>query len=368
MHPEAGWLDSKNITGPDADLLRRCIPQQYEVMGKVSQGGMGAIYKVKNRYTGTPYALKVVRQNSGLETASPERFTLEAKAASSLNHPNICRVCDFGMTGDTPYLVMEWIDGISLQRKVDRDGPVPLNEALSLFQQIAQALEHAHAHKVVHRDLKPDNVMLTRASDSGQTQVHIVDFGLAKVLSDAEGYAANEGLTRSGMIMGSPLYMSPEQARGFEVDPRTDVYSLGCLMYMALTGTPPFRGISVVDTITKHLHEQPPPIDANLKIPADLQNIVLKAIEKQPEHRYQSMTQLMSDLAKVASGGKIAPITLHADRRKFKNRIANAFIFVAAFAAVYSLSLALQDFLDSHAKSSPHKSPGEAHTRARQSR
>jgi serine/threonine protein kinase len=178
------------------------------------------------------------------------------------------------------------------------------------------------------------------------TEIHLVDFGLAKLLKE-DGEAPDEqGLTRSGVVIGTPLYMSPEQARGRDLDLRTDIYSFGCVMYMALTGEPPFYGESYVDTIMQHLNDVPPPIDPKLKIPNDLKTIVFKAMEKEPENRYQSAEQLASDLDKVARGAGVGYVPLPTQQRKIKQRLVNVVYFAAAFIAVYVVSLLLQDHAD----------------------
>jgi serine/threonine protein kinase len=330
------------------------IPEQYVVLVKVSEGGMGAIYRVKNRYTGALYAVKILKPEFAKNVVCRQRFVLEAKAASALNHPCICRVHDFGMMDETPYLVMEWIDGISLERKVFRDGPLPQAEALPIFQQVASALAHAHQHQVVHRDLKPDNIMLSRKN--GDNAVHLVDFGIAKLLSQ-EDYARKENLTATGTVMGTPLYMSPEQARGADVDVRCDIYSFGCVMYMALTGQPPFRGNSFIDTIYMHVNSPPPPIDPKLDIAADLKSIVLKAMEKDPANRYQTIEKLASDLSKRTKGVEIGLIHLNADKQRRKQQLVNVLYFIVAFAAIYSLSIALQNYSDAKHKADSHSQP-----------
>jgi serine/threonine-protein kinase len=336
----------------ETDALAATIPEQYTLLGKVSQGGMGAIFKVQNKYTGACYALKMLRPEYAENELSKQRFIMEAKAASTLNHPRICRVQDFGMIGETPYLVMEWIDGISLERKVRRDGPLSTAEATTIFQQVCSALSTAHKHKVVHRDLKPDNIMLSRPPGEG-TQAHLVDFGIAKLLS-AEEHSRNQGLTATGVLVGSPLYMSPEQARGAEIDARSDIYSLGCTLYMSLTGMPPFLGKTVVDTIYMHINNEPPPMDPKLNVPGDLKKVVLKAVEKRPEDRYQTIDLFSADLAKVAAGVGVGPITLSLQRQKGKQQFINVLYFVLAFAAVYTASIAMQNFLDSRHQTQTH--------------
>lgn len=330
-------------THSDSEKLPE-LPEQYQLIGKVSEGGMGTIYKVRNRYTGAHFAVKVLRQECADDDEMRQRFIREAKAASQLKHPNICQVHDFGISRDVPYLLMDWIDGISLERKLRRDGPLHYLEATNVFQQIASALSVAHQHMVVHRDLKPENVMLTRQSSDGRTGVQIVDFGIAKLLtSEGDDVTKSQGLTRSGVVLGTPLYMSPEQALGKKVDQRSDIYSFGCLMYSSLCGAPPFVGETFVETANKHISEQPPPMSKDLKIPSDLKMIMLRAMEKKPEDRYQSIEEIGHDLKKLSKGVAIDRVTLGSERLKTRKRVITIIVFVVAFLVMFLAGLLLQD-------------------------
>jgi serine/threonine-protein kinase len=321
------------------------LPPQYELFEKVGEGGMGFIFKAGNRYTGALYAIKVLRSEFDEDQKALDRFMFEAKAASSLKHPQICCVHDFGLTvSGIPYLVMDWIDGISLGRKVVRDIHTAVPEAIEIFQQTAAALVHSHEKKVVHRDMKPENIMLSR-DPQGRTEVHLLDFGIAKMLSD-EDVIVSGGLTRSGTVVGTPLYMSPEQARGIGVDRRSDIYSLGCVMYFTLTGAPPFIGRTVIDTITMHLNAPPPDMDPALKIPADLKMIVLKALEKSPSDRYQSVEELANDLNKLTRGVSIERRMLAGERKSIRKKLVIIVCFVIGFIATYAASIGLQSLLD----------------------
>lgn len=326
----------------DSELLPT-LPEQYEVMGKVSEGGMGAIYKVKNRYMGGNFAVKVLHRECANDEEMRQRFIFEAKAASTLKHPCICPVHDFGIINGVPYLVMDWIDGVSLERKLRRDGPLAALEAIHIFQQIAAALAVAHQHMVVHRDLKPENIMLTRIGGEGRMAVHIVDFGIAKVVSnEGDDVVRSQGLTKSGVVLGTPLYMSPEQALGKPVDQRSDIYSFGCLMYAALSGKPPFVGETFVDTANKHISEPPPTIHQDLKVPADLRLIMLRAMEKKPEDRYQSVQDIENDLKKLTKGVSIERVTLATERQMTRKKVITIVVFVIAFIVMYLAAGMLQ--------------------------
>ncbi|MDR3613350.1 MAG: serine/threonine-protein kinase [Candidatus Obscuribacterales bacterium] len=326
------------------EALASELPQQYEVFNKVSEGGMGAIYKARNRYTKAFSAIKVMRAESDVDEIALQRFIVEAKSASLLNHPNICRVNDFGLTTtNRPYLVMDWIDGISLGAKIQRDLRIAPAEAVTIFKQVATALEHAHQNKVVHRDLKPENIMLTRTAD-GTTVSHLVDFGIAKVLDETD--LTPLGLTQTGVVVGTPLYMSPEQATGGEIDGRTDIYCFGCVMYFVLSGKPPFLGPNFIATINKHLTQAPPEFAPNLKISDNLRLIVFRCMEKKPSDRYQTAAALSADLRNLSLGQNIDVAKLASTRKLEKKRLVTAGFFIVGFIVMYLLSIWMQDFLD----------------------
>ncbi len=324
-----------------SDLLASDLPKQYELLGKIRTGGMGAIYKAQNRFTKQFYAIKVLHPEGANDPQTRQRFTIEAKSASGLKHPNICQVLDFGVTdSNLMYLVMDWIDGISIEQRVDRDGPIADSEVMNIFVQIGSGLSFAHSHNVVHRDLKPDNVMLSRDVKSGAIVVHIVDFGIAKVVKpDGSSKPSVEGLTEAGTIVGTPGYMSPEQARAKAVDCRSDIYSLGCVMYFALSGRPPFMGDNYMDVLYQHVKEPPPLLDPKLKVSPKLVLLMLKTMEKKPEDRYQTMDDLVSDLKKLAKGGGIRLKPLARDREKVRKTVTTIASFLVMFALVLALSL-----------------------------
>lgn len=349
MVPERAQPDIglPNNAEDQMDLLLNDLPEQYELLAKVNQGAMGAIYKARNRYTGANYGIKVIRPEMNFVQDSVQRFMLEAKATTLLKHPNICQVHDFGLTkSKMPYLVMEWINGRSLDKKIENDQRVSIAEIVPIFQQIATALAHAHRNQVVHRDLKPENVMLSHNA-AGRDEVHIVDFGIAKVLSEEDNPKQSQGLTTTGMIIGTPLYISPEQINSKTVDGRTDIYSLGCVMYFALSGKPPFVGDSAMDTFTMHLNSEPPEIDPARKIPSSLKHIMLKAMQKDPADRYQTMEQLAQDLAKFNQGIKFKHNTLASERKSISRKLVTLVCFILGFLIMYAISIGLQNFLDS---------------------
>lgn len=346
-HPQPGQAELSRLQNYQnrANQLAAELPPQYELFEKVGEGGMGFIFKARNRYTHAMYAVKVLRSEFDHDQRALDRFMFEARAASSLKHPRICCVHDFGLTASgIPYLVMDWIEGISLGRKVTRDKQMSVPDALEIFQQTAAALMHSHQNKVVHRDLKPENIMLG-FDEQGRTAVHLLDFGIAKMLSE-EDVGISGGLTRSGTVIGTPLYMSPEQARGLTIDRRSDIYSFGCVMYFTLTGVPPFLGKSIIDIITMHINAPPPDMNPALKIPPDLKMIVLKALEKSPTDRYQSIEELALDLGKLNRGVSIERRMLAGERQSVKKKIVIVMCFIVGFIAMYAASIGLQNLLD----------------------
>jgi len=335
----------------NADSFLQELPEQYQLLGCVGEGGMGSVFKAQNRYTGSQFAIKVMRFEFARDPEAWRRFAFEAKAASLLKHPHICQVHDFGLSKNgMPYLVMDWIDGISLEEKVLKEKRLTSDEGIEIFQQVAAALAHAHQHKVIHRDIKPHNIMISQ-DQSKNLNVHIVDFGLAKAFQDENNSSQSHGLTQTGTIVGSPMYMSPEQARATNIDKRTDIYSLGCVMYFAFTGDAPFAGASSMDIISKHLNELPPVIDPALKISADLKMIIFNAMEKKPRDRYQSMEQLALDLDKLEKGVRLKHRVLSGEKLSFRRRLIIGLSFILAFLITYAISVGLQNLIDS---SNPH--------------
>lgn len=342
-----------------ADFLSVELPSQYQLLERVSQGGMGLVFRAVNRYTEAPLAIKLMR-NDTADANAIDRFKLEAKIAYTLRHPNICAVHDFGLTPDrVPYIVMDWLNGITLLKKILRDKRVTVAEGIPIFQQVVGALAYAHQRKLVHRDLKPDNVMLSRDT-TGKSIAHVLDFGIAKVLNED---LASQNLTKTGVVVGTPLYMSPEQGRGFSVDERSDIYSLGCMMYFAFTGTPPFVGATSIDTLKMHIMDPPPKFDPALKLPKDLKMIILRCMEKEPEDRYQSMEEIGLDLKKLLKGVTIEHAVLSTERQSKRKRFLTLTYFAVGFVLTYLASMALQNWMDQcsanpaqmqHAKKHPH--------------
>jgi len=280
-----------------------CIPfaDRYEILSCIGSGGMGAVYLARQTVIERLVALKLLLPQRGLDELSLRRLRQEARAASQLAHPNIVRVFDFGVWEDIPYLAMEYVDGRSLQQIIRENGPLDVEKAAHIFVQACDGLEVAHEQGVIHRDLKPGNIIIAN-NGTGQDHVKIVDFGIAKL---ARSESADDiHLTRTGEVVGSPPYMSPEQCLGRSLDQRSDIYSMGCVMYEVLTGHPPFRGATFVEIGAKHLGETPPALISACPRKKEvelLQPIVMKALAKDPEHRFAAMSEMKAALTEAAA-------------------------------------------------------------------
>ncbi|UJR86480.1 serine/threonine protein kinase [Sandaracinus amylolyticus] len=291
-----------NDAPPPDPLLGRVIDGRYRVEKAIGEGGMGVVYLISHVVLGKRMALKVLRGDMAKDGDVVQRFMQEAQSATSIGHPNIIDISDFGRLPDgSVYFVMEFLDGTSLTHFIGTGGSIPMQTALHVIRQIASALDAAHARGIVHRDMKPDNVYLVKQGKDPHF-VKVLDFGIAKV------GGASSKLTKTGMIFGTPHYMSPEQASGQSVDRRTDVYALGVIMYEMFTGKVPFDGDTFMGILSKHMFEQPlPPSQVQgTKGLGAVEDVILKSLAKKPEDRYQSMSELIDDLDKIAGGGQLA--------------------------------------------------------------
>lgn len=309
--------------------------ERYELISLLGQGGMGSVYKVKDRNLDSVFAVKVLRSDLALEQGAVKRFEQEAVAASQLTHPNLVAVYENGVTHDgEPFLVMDYVSGENLSQLMSRDGYLSASRAIEIFIQLSDAIAHAHSKGVIHRDLKPSNVLVTK-TENGADFVKIVDFGIAKVLPASDKDAAT--LTQTGELFGSPLYMSPEQCLGDRLDLRSDIYSIGCLMYEAVTGKPPFTGSNPIKIIFKHVNEPPPPIRKPLSghdVPIGLEAIILKCLEKSPDNRYQSAPELMHDLLLLQEGREPTCMKTGATTMTLRRRKKRLALYIAACATL----------------------------------
>jgi eukaryotic-like serine/threonine-protein kinase len=289
----------------------------YRILDKIGEGGMGVVYRAQDTRLGRMVAVKFLSARLSQDPLALDRFQREARAASSLNHPNICALFDIGRHGDLPFLVMELVEGTTLRRRIN-GVPLPIDVSLDFAMQITEALEAAHTLGIVHRDIKSANIFVT---DRGQ--VKILDFGLAK-LSAAPGgvdpYSdttlatpANQPFqaTASGQTLGTLAFMSPEQARGDDIDARSDLFSFGAVLYEMVTGREPFSGKTPAMIYDAILRQTPaPPTQINPRVPKDLEHAIGKALDKDRTLRYQTATELAADLKRVkrdSGAGFVAP-------------------------------------------------------------
>jgi serine/threonine-protein kinase len=278
-------------------LVGRLIDTRYRVMARVGSGGMGIVYKVEHQRMGKIAAMKVLHRDLAGDPEVVKRFRREAEAVSKLNHPSTVQTFDFGAFDGGLYLVMEYVRGEDLGAILRRDGPLPFARAAQIFLQVCGALAEAHELGIVHRDLKPENLLVTRGKD-GHDHAKVLDFGLAKLSERPD----SSEITNRDVIIGTPYYMSPEQIRGEELDRRSDIYSLGALMYKVLTGEPPFSAQTPVGVLTKHLTEDavvPSERRPDMRIDERVDAIVLRAMAKRIELRYSTVDALQADLVWV---------------------------------------------------------------------
>lgn len=296
INPE---LREQAISQEADPLLGSILGGTINIQELIGKGGMSTVYRGWHEQIERPVAVKVMHSHLIEEKNSLLRFQKEAKAVGKLDHPNIVKVNDFraGEQG-LSYLVMDYVQGRDLSSLIDEEGVLSLERAVNIFSQAIDALEHAHKNGIVHRDIKPSNLMIV--DDEAGEQVKILDFGIAKVVQ--EDLNREQRLTKTGEVFGSPLYMSPEQCMGKELDHRSDIYSMGCLIYEAFTKIPPLEGANVFETFFKHTTEMPEPL-SNLRpdLPRgrELDGIIFKALAKEPEKRYQSMKELKDDLQRL---------------------------------------------------------------------
>ncbi|MEV8436326.1 Stk1 family PASTA domain-containing Ser/Thr kinase [Actinosynnema sp. NPDC051121] len=287
----------------------RLLSNRYELGETLGYGGMSEVHKGRDVRLGRDVAIKVLRADLARDAQFQERFRREAQNSAALNHPAIVAVYDTGETqteyGPLPYIVMEFVDGRTLRDIVKTQGPLSGKRAMEVMADVSAALDFSHRHGIVHRDVKPANVMITRSG-----AVKVMDFGIARAVHD--GQAA---VTQTAAVIGTAQYLSPEQARGEAVDGRSDVYASGCVLFELLTGEPPFTGDSPVAVAYQHVREDPkPPSALNPKVTPALDAIVLKAMAKGPANRYQSAAEMRADLVRVLSGQRpSAPAVMTAE-------------------------------------------------------
>jgi serine/threonine-protein kinase len=270
---------------------------RYEILGTLGRGGMGVVYRARDRQLDDTVALKVLRAEVLQEDPSLlDRFKQEIKLARRITHRNVLRTHDFGEADGVPYISMEYLEGVTLKDLVRNKGALPPGVGLRIAKQMCQGLEAAHLQGVVHRDIKPQNMLIL--PETGELK--IMDFGIARV-SEVKGGVAAAGLTTTGTVMGTPDYMPPEQAQGRAADFRSDIYALGVVLFELFTGALPFDGDSVMAVVLKHIQDPPPrPRSVSPRLTEELEAIILRCLEKDPARRYQRVTELLADLRSVS--------------------------------------------------------------------
>src|SRR2546423_7653286 len=287
------------MAAPDT-LIDKVFDGRYKVVRKLGTGGMANVYLAEDQELGRSVAIKMLDERHSQDEQFVERFRREAKNAAGLSHPNIVSIYDRGQAEGTYYIAMEYLEGRTLKELLIARGPTPLAVAIDYTRQILGALGFAHKHGIVHRDIKPHNVVV--APDG---RLKVTDFGIAR--------SGTSQMTETGSIIGTAQYLSPEQARGSPVDQRSDVSSVGIVLYEMLTGKVPFTGDTPLEIAMKHLSEVPvPPSEARSDVPEDLDLVVLRALAKDPEDRYQTAEEMDADLARIQRGLSVSSETTDA--------------------------------------------------------
>src|SRR5829696_1016551 len=289
-------------------LVGRVLDGKYEIVAPLGSGGMGAVYRARRIHIGDEVAIKVLHSRLTNDEKLVERFRREARAAAQLQHPNVVTIHDYGEArgpGGFAYIVMELVRGESLRDILKREGRLEPARAVSLMRDVCAGVGAAHRRGIVHRDIKPDNIIVTPADEDRPAEsVKVVDFGIAKLRDLA---AEGSTLTEAGMMVGTLFYMSPEQCKGEPLDSRADVYSLGAMLHEMLAGAPPFTASNITSLIFKHVGEPPPPLPEDLNVPAALRGAVLRALSKDPDARPRDASEFSREIQSALSSAAAGP-------------------------------------------------------------
>ncbi|MFH1435327.1 MAG: serine/threonine-protein kinase [Pseudomonadota bacterium] len=306
--------EAKRITDP---FIGKNI-EKYKVISKLGEGGMGVVYEAEHIHIGKKVALKILREDYTQKQDVVERFKQEARSASIIGHPNIIDVTDFGYTYDgRVFFVMEHLEGEDMATVLENNRILPFKRVVKIIKQVCEALDAAHKKRIVHRDMKPENIFIQHAGTDKET-VKILDFGIAKMsVLDSEG----RKLTKTGVVFGTPEYMSPEQAAGKPVDHRIDIYAVGVILYEMLTGSVPFTGDTFMSILSKHIFESVPPLrerNPNLDIPEPLERIIYKCLEKEADNRFQDAVALAKAIESMYLEAEESSIAIPAGKKPAK--------------------------------------------------
>ncbi|MFZ5639157.1 MAG: Stk1 family PASTA domain-containing Ser/Thr kinase [Bacillota bacterium] len=293
-------------------MIGKLLGNRYEIISQLGGGGMALVYKGRDTLLNRQVTVKLLRPEYTCDEEFVARFRREAQAVAKLSHPNIVSVYDVGQEGDTHYIVMEYVEGKNLKELIREQGVMPVNRAVDIARQICEGLDHAHENGIVHRDIKPHNILVTAGG-----KVKVTDFGIARAVTSAT-------VTQAGTIVGSVHYFSPEQAKGENTVARSDIYSVGVVLYEMVTGQVPFQGDSPIGVALKHIQEQPPvPSSLNRNISPELEKVILRAMEKDITLRYQSAGDMARDLRTVLCG-EISDETRYLNEDEFATRVLTA--------------------------------------------
>lgn len=267
------------------------IGGRYDIEQQIGEGGMAIVYRARDTLLNRTVALKVLRSQFGNDDDFVARFHREAQAAASLSHPNVVNIYDIGQDDEMYYIVMEYIEGMTLKQYINEHAPLDMNKAVDIGMQICDALDHAHQNELIHRDIKPHNILINKYG-----RIKVTDFGIARAVSSVT-------ITHTGSVLGSVHYFSPEQAKGIAAGAKSDLYSLGVVLYEMLTGELPFSGDSPISVALKHLQESyVAPRKLRPEIPQSLENVIIRAMAKEPMYRYESAREMLEDLQTALAG------------------------------------------------------------------
>jgi serine/threonine protein kinase len=284
------------------ELIGRVFAEKYQIDSLLGRGGMGAVYKAHHQYLQRTVAIKLVHSSLLSGDQGFKRFLREAQVLNSLAHPNAVELYDFGIQDKTPYLIMEFLQGETLKDILSREKFLPVDRCARFLTAICGALSEAHGKGIIHRDIKPGNVMVAEPDDPAAGKVvKVLDFGISKVLAPEDINLVPTDLTRTDMLLGSPRYIAPEQALGEDIDQKADLYSLGVMTYEMLNGAPPFSGATSANLIAQHLQQVPQPFDKGRKIRPALRKVIMKALAKKPADRQANVDQFLEQFL-LASG------------------------------------------------------------------